>query len=128
MEPKSILVADSDPYIRRCVRHAMEIDVRLQVSWEAENGLQALALATQHHPDVVLLDAELPRMDGFETARCLRQRCSKVRIVIMSLYEQGRSQSMDAGADAFLMKGCGCSELRSTLHRILGMSALPPPR
>jgi len=125
MESKSILVADNDPYIRQCVRHAMEIDSRLQVSWEAENGLQALALATQHHPDVVLLDAELPRMDGFETARCLRQRCSNVRIVIMSLYEEGRNRSVEAGADAFLIKGCGCSELRATLHRILGMSALP---
>ena len=76
MEQKTILVADNDPYIRQCVRHAMEIDSRLVVSWEAENGLQALALAAQHHPDVVLFDTDLPRMDGFETARCLRQPCS----------------------------------------------------
>jgi len=75
MQPISILVADDDEHIRQCVRRALEIDPELQVICEAENGLQALALAAQHHPDIVLLDAQMPRMDGFETARCIRQRC-----------------------------------------------------
>jgi DNA-binding NarL/FixJ family response regulator len=119
MQPISVLVADDDLRLRQCLRHALEIDPQLQVMWEAENGLQALVLADQHHPDVVLLDADMPRMDGFEAARCLRQRCSRVRIVIMSVYEQARSQAMEAGADAFLVKGCGCTEIRSILHRVL---------
>jgi len=119
MQPISILVADDDEHIRQCVRRALEIDPELQVICEAENGLQALALAAQHHPDIVLLDAQMPRMDGFETARCIRQRCSKVRIVIMSLYEQARGRALEAGADAFVMKGCGCKELRTAVHRVL---------
>ena len=119
MQPISILVADDDSHIRQCLHRALEIDEQLQVKWEAENGLQALVLAAQYHPDVVLLDAEMPRMDGFEAARCLRQRCSKVRIVIMSVYEEARAQALEAGANAFLVKDCGCTELRSMLHRVL---------
>jgi DNA-binding NarL/FixJ family response regulator len=119
MQPISILIADDDLHIRQCLRRALEIDSQLRVRWEAENGLQALALANQHHPDVVLLDADMPRMDGFEAARCLRQHLSGVRIVIMSVYEHARSQAMEAGAHEFVVKGCGCTELRSTVHRVL---------
>jgi DNA-binding NarL/FixJ family response regulator len=128
MQPVSILVADDDLHIRQCLRRALEIDSRLRVLWEAENGLQALVLANQHHPDVVLLDAEMPRMDGFEAARCLRRHCSGVRVVIMSVYEHARTQAMEAGAHAFIVKGCGCTELRSMLHRVLLDEPTEPPQ
>lgn len=119
MQRIAVLVADDDPYIRQCLRHAMDIDPRLHVVCEAENGLQALVLADRFLPDVILLDAEMPRMDGFEAARCLRKRRPDCCIVIMSMYEQVRSQAIGAGADAFIVKDCGCTELRSMLHRVI---------
>jgi hypothetical protein len=64
MQPISILLADDDAMIRQCLRRAVEADPRLQIRWEADNGLQALLLAQQHHPQVVLMDAQMPRMDG----------------------------------------------------------------
>ena len=114
----TVLVADDDPYIRQCIRHATEIDPDLRVECEAENGLQALMLAERHRPDVVLLDAEMPRMDGMEAARCLRKSRPDVCIIIMSVYEELRSTALEAGADAFILKGCGCSQLRSLLHQV----------
>lgn len=119
MQSVSILVADDDPNIRHCLRHAMESDSRLKVQWEADNGLQALSLTMQHHPDIILLDAQMPRMDGMEVSRCLRLRRVRARIVIMSVYEQARMAAMQAGADAFVVKDCGCAELRQTLYRVL---------
>ena len=118
MKITNLLVADDDPYIRKCIRQAAEVDPYLRVRWEAENGLQAVVLADRHVPDVALLDAEMPRMDGMEAARCLRQRQPEMCIVIMSVYEELRSQALEAGADAFIVKDCGCSELRSLLHRV----------
>ena len=119
MPPISILIADDDAMIRRCLRRAVESDPQLQICWEADNGLQALMLAQQHHPQIALLDAQMPRMDGIEVTRCLRQQDPDVCIVVMSVYDQLRSEAMAAGADAFLTKDCGCQMFRTTLHRLV---------
>jgi len=125
MLPISILIADDDPYMRQCLRRALEVDPDLRVAWEAQNGLQAIVMADQHRPDVVMLKAEMPRMDGFEAARCLRLRRPDLCIVILSLYEQFRSQALESGADAFIVKDCGCSKLRSILKGVLQDRAVP---
>ncbi len=125
MQAISVLVADDDPFIRQCIRHALEIEGDLQVGCEAENGLQALVMADRHLPDVVLLEAQMPRMDGLEAARCLRKRRADVCIVVMSLNEEHRQPALDAGADEFIVKGCGCTELRSILRRVLKGKSLP---
>ena len=125
MQPISVLIADDDPYIRQCLRRALEIDPILQVQWEAENGLEAVVLAGKHHPDVVLLDSEMPRMDGFEAAQCLRQRLPGLCVVMMSVYEQARSRALECGAAAFIVKGSGCKELRSIVHGALKSCCRP---
>ncbi len=128
MSPISILIADDDPFIRQCLRRALEVDPDLHVAWEAQNGLQAIVLADRHSPDVVLLDAEMPRMDGFEAARCLRRRRPELCIVIMSLYQQAGSQALESGANAFIVKDCGCTKLRSLLRSVIQEHAESPMR
>lgn len=120
MQTISILVADDDPAIRQCLRHAVKADPALQIRWEADNGLQTLVLAEQHCPDVILVDAQMPRMDGIEATRCLKQKKSSAKIVVMSVYEQMRASALEAGADAFIVKDCGCAALRETLRRAAG--------
>ena len=119
MQPIAILIADDDATTRQCLRRVVECDPRLEIRWEADNGLQALLLARKHHPQLVLLDAQMPRMDGIEATRCLRQHDPKLLIVIMSVYENQRVQALAAGADAFLVKDCGCDLIRSTIHHLL---------
>ena len=104
--------------IRECLRSAVEADPDLQIRWEAANGLQALVLAQRYHPSLVLLDAQMSRMDGIEATRCLRQRDHDLRIVVMSCYEQHRSQALAAGADAFVIKDCGCDAIRTAIRRL----------
>ena len=119
MQPISILIADDDPMIRHCLRRAVEQDARLRILWEADNGLQALLMVHQFQPQVVLLDAQMPRMDGIEATRCLRQRHPQLHILVMSVYEQARAQALAAGADAFLTKDCGCDAIRKAIHQMM---------
>lgn len=125
MQTVSILIADDDPMIRQCLRKALEVDPRLAVRWEADNGLEALVLAQQHHPQIVLIDAQMPRMDGIEATRCLRQRDHTLRILVMSVYDQARAQALAAGADGFVTKDCGCEALRAAVHRALSPDGEP---
>jgi DNA-binding NarL/FixJ family response regulator len=119
MPPISVLIADDDAKIRQCLRRALEADPQLQVLWEADNGLEALVLAKQHHPQVILMDVQMPRMDGIEATRCLRQHDHKMCILIMSVYENVRAQALAAGADGFVTKDCGCRAMRAAVHDAL---------
>ena len=120
MQPITILLADDDAMIRQCLRRAVECDPQLQIRWEADNGLQAILMAQQFHPQVVLMDAQMPRMDGIEATRCLRQRDHNIRILVMSVYDQVRAQALAAGADGFVTKDCGCDAIREAIHRLVG--------
>lgn len=127
MHPISVLIADDDAMIRQCLRKAVEADPQLKVQWEAANGLEALLMAQQYHPQVILMDAQMPRMDGIEATRCLRQCVPNACILVMSVYDQVRAQALDAGADAFVTKDCGCEMIRATIHRIFPLRAQAAP-
>ena len=118
MPPISILLADGDAMLRHCLRRAVEEDPQITICWEAENGLQALLLATQEQPCVALLEAQMPRMDGLETTRILRQRCRNLKIVVMSVYDDVREPALAAGADDFWIKDRGRETLRGMICRL----------
>ena len=119
MQPISILIADDDPMVRLCLRHAVEAGCPLQICWEACNGLQALALAQKHKPQLVIMDSQMERMSGIEATRCLRNRDHDVLILVMSVYGNECALALAAGADAFLVKDSGCEAIRTTIRRLL---------
>lgn len=117
--PLSVLLADGDPNVRRCLKQALECECKLSVLWEADNGLKALALMHKNHPDLALIDSQMQRMTGIEATRCIRRCNSEVKIVVMSVYESDRELAFQAGADAFIIKDSGCEAIRSTVHGLL---------
>jgi len=117
-QPISILIADDDEVTRQCLRRVVEADPRFQIRWEADNGLQALLIAQQQQPQVVMLDAQMPRMDGIEATRCLRQSNCGMCILVMSAFEEQRAQALAAGADEFVTKDCGCEAIRAAIFRV----------
>jgi len=58
-------------------------------------------------------------MSGIEATRCIKRCNREVKIVVMSVYETDREAAMQAGADAFIVKDCGCQAIRSTVHGLL---------
>lgn len=77
----------------------------VQVTGQAENGVQALEQISADPPDVVIMDIEMPEMDGIEATRQLRARGIPVHILVLSVAFDRRSEALAAGADAFFHKG-----------------------
>jgi DNA-binding NarL/FixJ family response regulator len=110
-----VLVADDRRRSRLGLKALLATFPRVQVVGEAANGRQAVVLAKQCAPDVVLMDVLMPEMDGLEATRCIKDAQPGVRVVILTLHASYRDQARAAGADAFLVKGGPADELLRTL-------------
>jgi two-component system KDP operon response regulator KdpE len=116
-----VLVVDDDPPLRRFV--ARNLAARGCEVTEAGNGLEALAIVESQPLDLTILDIMMPRMDGLETCRRIRERSVMPIIVLTALSEQAdKVRILDQGADDCLEKPFGVNELlarvRSALRRV----------
>lgn len=115
---KRILIVDDEPRMRRFVR--MNLDLEGYEVSEAENGLVALGKARDELPDLVLLDAAMPVMDGFETLERLRE-VSAVPVIMLTVKgdEEDRIRGLDLGADDYVTKPFSPRELLSRIRAVL---------
>ena len=120
--PFRIVLADDVFDLRFMVKLALERSGRFQVVAEAENGDQAVALAKQHQPDLVLLDVSMPVKDGLEALPDIRSVSPNAKVVMLSGFEASRlaSTAMPSGAAAYLEKGIPPGELVTELLKVLG--------
>ncbi len=95
VESVKVVIADDDPLTRLDLRHSLE-DMGLRVLGEADDGRQALTLTRALHPDLLILDVMMPRMDGLEAARVARSE-SLAAVMLLSGYAE---EDMIAKADA----------------------------
>jgi len=124
--PKHILIVDDEPRMRRFVRMNLELE-QLQVS-EASDGLEAIRKVRDEMPDLVVLDVEMPKLDGFETLRELR-RTSAVPVIMLTVRadEEDRIKGLDLGADDYVTKPFSARELVSRINAVLRRVELSSP-
>ncbi len=102
---RRVLVADDQRAIQKGL-HAV-VDLLPGVEWvgEASNGQDAVALTLSERADVVLMDVQMPVMDGLEATRLIKAQRPEVKIIVLTLHGDYRSEALAAGADVFLVKG-----------------------
>ena len=101
----------------------------VEVVGTAADGEEVLALAAELRPDVILMDLRMPRMDGVEATRRLRERDPAVKVVVLTTYADDRSviDALRAGALGYLTKDAGAAEIQQALHRVAGGQAALDP-
>lgn len=135
---RSLLIVDDSSLMRRIIRGIVERDPRLQVVGEAVDGEHALEQVAELAPDLVLLDVEMPTLDGIGFLRQARMRVAAPVIVISSVVRPGSEQAMEAialGAADILLKPSGVlsvdmgaergAELLASIAAVLELPPLP---
>jgi DNA-binding NarL/FixJ family response regulator len=106
METTRVVLADDHPAVRAAVRRVLEGAGDIQIVAEAENGAEALRLVEQVDPDVLLLDIEMPGLNGIEVAQRLQAAGASVRILALSAHEDTEyiQGMLDSGAAGYITK------------------------
>lgn len=126
-----VLLADDQVLIRAGFRALIEAEDSIEVVGEAANGQQAVALAGEHLPDVVLLDIQMPVMDGIEATRRIAAdpRLAGVHVMILTNYgvDEYVFQALKAGAAGFLLKDSDPDDLLHGIRVVARGDALLSP-
>lgn len=117
MDSCRVLIVDDNARARAGLRALLSVQHELTIVGEAADGQEAVRMVGRARPDVVLLDERMPRMDGLEATRRIKERWPEVRVIVLSMVVTRRTLALAAGADGFLSKGCPAEEL---LEAILG--------
>ena len=118
MTPRLLLV-DDHKLLRQGLRRAVE-EAGFDVVGEAGDGEEAIRLAIELQPDLVLMDVTMPVLDGIEATRRLRHSCPEARVVILTMHgeEETVTRALRAGALAYLLKDCSTDQVAQTLHAV----------
>ncbi|WP_114855674.1 response regulator transcription factor [Brachybacterium sp. YJGR34] len=127
----SVLVADDQPLIRRAVAGILESHPDISVAGQAENGAEALSLARELHPDVVLMDIRMPGLDGIEATEliCEDPDLSETKVLILTTFEEDEYvvAALRAGASGFIGKGAEPEDIARAIGSVhAGDSLLSP--
>jgi two-component system response regulator DesR len=110
-KPLRLLVADDNAATRTATIALLEAGPVQVTVFQAADGQEALRLAASVRPNVVLMDVQMPRLDGITAARRIKQQWPGIRIVVLTMHPGHRADALAAGADAFLLKGGPTDEL-----------------
>lgn len=128
-ESIKVVLADDHAVVREGIRQFIESDGDIRVIAEADDG-QAATLAIQHHhPDVVVLDIQMPEMSGIEVTRWVRSHTPGIGVLILSAYDDDPYvlAVLQAGANGYVLKTADAEDIRRAVRAVNeGKSALDP--
>jgi DNA-binding NarL/FixJ family response regulator len=126
-EPLRVLLVDDHNLFRRGVEAALTSRPNVKVVGEASDGLEALALAREKMPDVILMDIAMPRCNGLQATRQIKHEMPYIKIVILTVsdHDEDLFEALKCGAQGYLIKDLKASQLHDALESIVkGEAAL----
>ncbi|HEY5729097.1 MAG TPA: response regulator transcription factor [Anaerolineales bacterium] len=126
----SVMLVDDHAMVRQGVKAFLVTQPDIVVIGEASSGEEAIQLAAQHIPDVILMDLIMPNMDGVEAARKVKQVSPRSQIVVLTSYHEDEHifPALKAGALSYILKDVSAEELVSAVRKAAAGEAVLHPR
>src|ERR1700730_1454112 len=124
-----VLIADDQALFRRGLYVVLGTEENIEVVAEAENGAEAIAKAEDLVPDVVLMDVRMPRVNGIEAARQIRDLCPSTKILMLTVSDEEDDlyEAIKAGANGYLLKEISVEEVAEAIRAVAqGQSLISP--
>jgi DNA-binding NarL/FixJ family response regulator len=113
-----VLIADDQQPARQGLKALLTHCPEVEIVGEATNGQEAALLVAACQPDVVLMDMQMPVMDGVAATQGIKLNWPQVKVIALTMYAQYRTKAFAAGADAFLMKGGSAEALLGAILNV----------
>lgn len=124
-----VLLVEDQRMVLGALAALLDLEADIDVIGQAENGEDAVRLAADHQPDVVLTDIEMPGISGLELAERLREGGRRPRVIILTTFARGGylRRALDAGAAGYLLKDAPARDLADAVRRVhSGQRAIDP--
>jgi DNA-binding NarL/FixJ family response regulator len=112
-----IMIVEDNQRARRAIKALISQQAEVNVISEASNGQEAIQKIKEQIPDVILMDMQMPVMDGLEATKAIKAKWSQIKIIVLTMYPDYQTAVMQAGADAFILKGCPVDELVAKIRK-----------
>ena len=118
VRPIRIMIVDDSSAVRDGLTSILRSQPDIEVIGQAGDGLEAIDKFEELSPDVILMDVQMPEMDGIEATRQIKKRSSSVKILVLTVHTRYIDDALAAGADEFLLKDTGRKELCDAIKKL----------
>src|SRR5690554_3584048 len=116
----SVLIADDHALIREGIKQILELEEDIHVVGQANNGDEAFELATKLNPDIILLDINMPKINGIEVLRRFKDMGIKSKVIILTIHEDREYilKTLKLGANGYMLKDSSANSLIEGIRRV----------
>lgn len=120
MKKIKLILADDNDYTRSSIRRLLELDDAIDIVSEARDGKEVIAQIPHAEPDIILMDVNMPELDGIEATRQISRDYPYAAVILMSVNDETHSfrRAMVAGAKEYLVKPIATAELHTAIHQV----------
>lgn len=121
MKPIKVAIVDDHALIREGIKKLLELEDGLEIVFLAGDGEEAISMLDKHMPDIILLDINMPNMNGIDTLRVLKEQFSEIKVIMLTIHEDAQYliETINIGAEGYVLKDADVSSLVKAIYKVV---------